>query len=81
MANFIENNLSKSQLFFTFNHPSKLLITELVKNIAKQLELKPTGQTSADCAEPLDRFQVPFHPYTQKQLELSFNSDGWFSRL
>ena len=78
MANFIENNIANRQLFFTFNHPSKLLITELVKNIAKQLALKPTGQTSTDCAEPLDRFQVPIHPYTQKQLELTFEGPKRF---
>ena len=78
LASFIEENLQKQQLFFTFNHPSKLLLTELVNKIATHLELRQTGNDVEVLAEPLDRFQIPIHPFTQKQLGLKFEGPTKF---
>ena len=78
LTKFIENNLSKKQLFFTFNHPSKLLIIKLVEKIATCLELKRTGNSITQFAEPLNLVQVPIHPFTQKQLELKFDGPTKF---
>lgn len=78
LTKFIENNLSKKQLFFTFNHPSKLLIIKLVEKIATYLELKRTGNSITQFAEPLNLVQVPIHRFTQKQLELKFDGPTKF---
>ena len=78
LTKFIEKNLANQQLFFTFNHPSKALISKLVEKIASQLTLKSTGNSLAQLTEPLDRFQVPIHPFIQRQLELKFDGPTKF---
>ena len=58
ISDFIASRPASDRLFFTFNHPSRLLLTELSRRLLKKLGLKadtplPQGP------EPLARYQVP----------------------
>ena len=66
---------SQQQLFYSFNHPSKAMIKILADRIAEHLDLtpKPEGNASVEAMrEPLDRIQIPLHPFTRQHLGLNF---------
>ena len=72
ITNFIKRRQAHRHLFYTYNHPSKLLLKTLVKRIARRLELEPNDTSDNNNREPLGRFRVPIHPFTQHQLGLTF---------
>ena len=56
ISDFICDNLDRDRLFFTFNHPSRLVLSELVRRLAVELSLDidiPPGP------ESLNRYIVP----------------------
>ena len=78
IANFIKRRQTNKQLFYTYNHPSKVLLLKLVKRIAKRLELKPKGTVDETNREPLGRFRAPIHPFIHHQLGLKFKSSDQY---
>ena len=72
ITNFIRRHQADKHLFYTYNHPSRVLLLRLVKRIAKRLGLEPNDTIADNNREPLGRLRAPIHPFTQHQLGLTF---------
>ena len=80
MSDFITRHLTHQKLFFTFNHPTMFLLTELAKRCAKLLKLE-FNQSFLPTGEPLGSISPP-SPFTdhdkQEYLgrEIIFSNEG-----
>jgi hypothetical protein len=48
-----------ARLFFTFNHPSQFVLSEMMRRLLSAKGRQATDSVAPDLPEPLDRFQVP----------------------
>lgn len=78
ISDYINRMKSSEQLFFTFNHPSRPLLDELIRRIAKKMELNVTSSIPNQQYEPLGRFQAPIHPFVKASLQLKFEGPTVF---
>ncbi|AII42022.1 hypothetical protein KR100_01195 [Synechococcus sp. KORDI-100] len=82
VSDIIEREQQYKQLFFTFNHPSKYLLDQLVKRIGSYLNLESKENPSiANISEPLDLLRAPIHSFTKRQLDLQFGCTQSFSGI
>tara|TARA_Y100000766_G_scaffold279221_1_gene287102 strand:- start:1418 stop:2293 length:876 start_codon:yes stop_codon:yes gene_type:complete len=65
ITDYIEFNLKSAQLFYTFNHPSKLLLVEYARRILERLKLDSNLNSVATIPEPLNRIILPINPISQ----------------
>jgi hypothetical protein len=63
IVDFISNNLSKTRLFFTFNHPCLALLIEYAKRILEKMNISPDNEENiVRMIEPLNQFIPPLNP-------------------
>lgn len=62
IVDFIKNNLSKTRLFYTFNHPCLSLLIEYAKRILHSINVTiDNEQNSIGMSEPLNQFIPPLN--------------------
>lgn len=59
ISDFLTAHEDSARLFYTFNHPSQFVLSEMIRRLLEQLGKTATGTVPPDTPEPLDRFQVP----------------------
>jgi hypothetical protein len=59
ISDFIATQDNTQRLFFTFNHPSRSVLSEMARRLLAHLGQKPNIEVSNEGPEPLDRYQVP----------------------
>jgi hypothetical protein len=88
ICNFIQENLLVEQLFFTFNHPSLILLKEYSKRILFRLNIFPCTIEISIPSEPLDQIIIDSAPNIKdlktgvyKGVEFEFDDNNEFSVL
>lgn len=62
IVDFIKNNLTKTRLFYTFNHPCLSLLIEYAKRILENINVEVDNeQKSVGMSEPLNQFIPPLN--------------------
>lgn len=59
ISDFLTTHEDSARLFYTFNHPSKFVLSEIMPRLLAATGTAATGSVAPDMPEPLDRFQVP----------------------
>jgi len=59
ISDFLTAHEDSTRLFYTFNHPSQFVLSEMIRRLLGRLDTPTTGAVPPDRPEPLDRFQVP----------------------
>lgn len=62
IAHYIESKYADEIMFFTFNHPSLLLLKEYTLRILLRLDVTPTVMPDGEASEPLDQFMINVAP-------------------
>jgi hypothetical protein len=80
VADWITSNMGMRRLFFTFNHPSYIMLEELARRLLRALGLDVAAHafgTSA-CSEPLGQFRCPLNPWIAQRSEFVFDESDLF---
>ncbi len=59
ISDFLTEHEDRERLFFTFNHPSQFVLSEMIRRLLIRLGKTETATLDANIPEPLDRFKVP----------------------
>lgn len=59
ISDFLAANADNQRLFFTFNHPSQLVLAEMARRLLHSVGLDTDPQDDRSLPEPLARYQVP----------------------
>ncbi len=83
IADYIRTNYQKVQAFYTWNHPSGWLLSEMMKRLLIASDLwdpDPDSAIARDLAycadhwEPLSHFELPIHPIVSEILRLEWHA-------
>ena len=83
LFDFIKNNFTKIRLWHNPNHPTGILLNELVKNIFKKLNLKYIDNDEAKNISELNNLNdwvMPIFPAVKKYYNMNFDDDcsSWY---
>ena len=79
IVDYIESKLSDKRLFFSFNHPSMLLLEKMMRSMLVQLGVSiTTSLPSLSLGEALDQFIPPVNCFSKEQLNINFECSGIF---
>jgi hypothetical protein len=59
ISDFIANHENHKPIFFTFNHPTRFILTEMSRRLLGAIGMAPNQVTKPTVSEPLGRYQVP----------------------
>ena len=78
IVDHIEANMSERKLFFTFNHPSALLMQTMIQRLLAQrgisIDSSAPPSVSKLLNEPLNVFTLPVNCYIAEQMQLKFDN-------
>lgn len=79
MSDWLAEHRWTRRLFFTFNHPSRVALDELVRRIAQTAGLPDPAPSGGDVPfEPLGRWRAPLNPWVRSTFAPTFEDDGDF---
>jgi len=79
MTDIIKKDLDKYRLFFTINHPTMRLLTQMAERILKKAELRINyPKTNYQLNELLNNIAIPVNVYSKSKLNISFDDLSYF---
>jgi hypothetical protein len=80
LLEFIKENFTKVRLWHNPNHPTGVLLNELVKNIFKKLNLEYNENNSNELENMLKDWELPIFPCVKKYYNMQFDSNcsSWY---